>query len=254
MRVAFILGLAGAGKSWVTYSLYEWFKNLKQRIETLNLDPGVQYLPYTPSIDIREYINVWNIMEKYNVGPNGGLIISMDLLTEYIEKLNYLIEERKPELLIVDTPGQMEIFAYRTSGKILIENLAGKEKLIVFVMDAVFIKDPRNFISNYLVGGSVKARFNIPMIAVLNKIDLLSDEDKNRILKWIKKPFTLKEDLEKYYPTLESDFLYRTYLLLRKYNLFHGFIDISAMYYTNFSNFVQALTRVLSQGEEYFEY
>jgi len=252
-KAVFLLGLAGAGKTWVTYSLWEWFKSIKQDVAILNLDPGVTYLPYEPAIDIREFINIWSLMEKYNVGPNGALMLSMDLLIEYLEKINFKVGEINPGLLLVDTPGQMEIFAYRASGKIIIDNLSVDDKMVIYVMDAVFNKDPRNFISSFLIGGSIKIRFETPMLAVLNKIDLLSDDELKNILRWVKKPHEIMKDLETHYPTEEGTFLYRIYGLIRKYGLFQDFITVSAMYLTNFSQLVQALTRVLYGGEEYFE-
>jgi len=252
-KAVFVLGLAGAGKTWMTYSIYEWFRNIRQDVATMNLDPGVTNLPYNPSIDIREFVNVWNVMEKYNVGPNGALMLSMDLLLDYIERINFKIGELNPKLILIDAPGQMEIFAYRISGKLLIESLSLEDKMILFVMDGVFVKDPRNFISNYMIGGSVKARFPLPMIAVLNKIDLIDDLLIKRILTWVKKPYSLKMELDRHYTDEESDFLYHVYRLLRRYNLFHNFIPVSAMYLTNFSQVIQAITRILFHGEEYFE-
>ena len=252
-KAVYILGLAGAGKTWITYSLYEWFKNINQNVAILNLDPGVSSLPYQPAIDIREFVDVWSIMERYNVGPNGALILSMDLLLDYVEKINSKIGELNPSLILIDTPGQMEIFAYRASGKLLMDLLRFDDKMLLFVIDGVFSKDPRNFISNYLVGGSIKVRFPFPIVAVLNKIDLLSQSLLRRILKWVKNPLFLKEDLEKHYFDAESDFLLEMYRLLRKHGLFHDFIMVSALYLDNFSQLIQAITRILFHGEEYFE-
>ena len=47
-------------------------------VATLNLDPGVVRLPYTPDIDVRTYVNYDAIVDKYQLGPNGGLIVAMD--------------------------------------------------------------------------------------------------------------------------------------------------------------------------------
>ncbi len=78
MLIVFIIGTAGSGKSLLTASLNEWLKVGKQKTATVNLDPGVLTLPYVPDIDVRNYINVNELMEKYGLGPNGALLMAAD--------------------------------------------------------------------------------------------------------------------------------------------------------------------------------
>ena len=82
MFVVFIVGTAGSGKSLLTSAFAEWLKMAKQDVAILNLDPGVVTLPYTPDLDVREYVNIANIMEEYRLGPNGALIMAADLIAE----------------------------------------------------------------------------------------------------------------------------------------------------------------------------
>ena len=67
MVIIFVIGTAGAGKSLFTASFTEWLKVGKQKTITINLDPGVMNLPYAPDIDIRNRININQIMENYNL-------------------------------------------------------------------------------------------------------------------------------------------------------------------------------------------
>jgi len=246
----FIIGLAGSGKSLMTYSIWEWFNRQKQDISILNFDPGVINTPYEPEFDIREYINVWDIMEKNKVGPNTALIVSMDLAIAYIDQLNAEIGKRNPDILLVDTPGQMEIFAYRIIGDYIVRNLAGDNKMIIFVLDGVFCKDPKNFISNLLISASTRFRFELPMINILNKIDLLTKEELMRIYSWYKHPQMLMEELEKHYQTYETEMMIKMFKIMRRYTLGGDFIAVSAETLENFSILIQALTRVLFRGEE----
>ena len=64
MFILFIVGTAGSGKSLLTASFSNWLKIGKQKVITLNLDPGAVFLPYSPDIDIRDDITVDEIMEK----------------------------------------------------------------------------------------------------------------------------------------------------------------------------------------------
>jgi GTPase SAR1 family protein len=107
MVVIFIIGTAGSGKSLLTASLNEWLKVGKQKSTTVNLDPGVLNLPYTPDIDIRDKINIENIMEDYRLGPNGAMILAADLIAEEAENLAGEVEDIQSDVVLVDTPGQM---------------------------------------------------------------------------------------------------------------------------------------------------
>ena len=51
MNIGYILGPAGAGKSHLTRSTYDWMNSLQYNVITMNLDPGVVRLPYSPDID-----------------------------------------------------------------------------------------------------------------------------------------------------------------------------------------------------------
>lgn len=73
MFIVFVIGTAEAGKSLLTASFTNWLKAQKQDGVIVNLNPGAFVLPYTPDIDIREYIHVEDIMEKYGLGQYGAL-------------------------------------------------------------------------------------------------------------------------------------------------------------------------------------
>lgn len=254
VKAVIVIGLAGSGKTLISYSIWEWFRSRKQHVEILNLDPGVKKLPYKPAIDIREYINTDHLMEKYGIGPNSALILAMDLTLDYLEKINNEIRSINPSLLIIDTPGQMEIFAFRIAGKYIIDILDVEEKAIIFVIDGLFVSDIRNFISNILLVSSVKSRFPIPMILVLNKIDLLDNKKINYLTNVIKNPVILYNELEKHYGEDEAQFLFKVYKYLKEYIGVTNYIPVSSVTLDNFDILIQAITRVLFKGEEYIEY
>ena len=58
MNVAFIIGTAGSGKSLLSAAFADWLRIAKQDVAIVNLDPGVLKLPYTPDIDIRDYVRI----------------------------------------------------------------------------------------------------------------------------------------------------------------------------------------------------
>ena len=86
MFIVFIIGTAGSGKSLLTASFSEWLKMSKQNVTVVNLDPGALKLPYSPDVDVRNYVNVGDLMEKYGLGPNGALIMAADLIADELMK------------------------------------------------------------------------------------------------------------------------------------------------------------------------
>jgi GTPase SAR1 family protein len=109
----------GSGKSLLTGAFANWLQLQKQNVTAVNLDPGVVTLPYTPDIDIRDYIKIEQLMDEYKLGPNGALIMAADLIAEETERLSDEIATFKPDIALIDTHGQMERFAFRQSGPYL---------------------------------------------------------------------------------------------------------------------------------------
>jgi len=251
-KAILIVGVAGSGKTWTAYTLYEWFASEKQDVVVLNLDPGVDNVPYTPVFDIRDYVDLWRVMNEYRLGPNGGLIVSMDLMLNHLEKINSVLRSIGNSLAIIDTPGQLEVFLYRPSGKLIIDSLDVEELVIIYIVDAVFVKDIRNLVASMMLGGTLKLKFQKPLITILNKIDLIDKEELNTILKLSKKPILLKKYADKYLDTFESDFIYHISRLMRRYGVFTEMVPVSSLYMTNYESLIGLLTRILFGGEEYY--
>ena len=192
-----ILGTAGSGKSTLTSTLYEWLHDHELVAATINLDPSVEELPYVPDVDVREYIDIYEIMTKFKLGPNGALIMATDILASYINEINALISDIKPEYVIIDTPGQMEIFAFREIGPYVISNITQGKTCIVYLIDSIFARNPSQFASVMLLSASVQFRFNKPQINLLSKSDLLSEREIERAMMWINEPAVLSDDIER---------------------------------------------------------
>lgn len=251
MFVIFIIGTAGSGKSLLTSAFNEWLKVGKQKTATVNLDPGVLTLPYVPDIDIRDYIDVNELMEKYGLGPNGALIMAADLIAEEAERLGREIEDFKSDVVIVDTPGQMELFAFRASGPYIANELTKEPKAIVYLFDAVFSFNPLNFVSNMFLSAAVYNRFFLPQVHVLSKCDLLPPEDMNRIVDWSASPKKLEEAIEEKLNgtrrLLSRDMMHAIYRLGLQFLL----IPVSAKTNEGLINLSAAFERILAGGEKF---
>jgi len=199
------MGTAGSGKTALTYSLSIYLEEKSEDFAILNLDPGVkeETLPYTADINIREFINVEEVMVKYNLGPNGALIASMDLMLNYVQQIRELIKDISPDILLIDTPGQMEIFAYRPTGPILLKQLLDFpeiRKAIIFLFDPFLCTfSPSSLLSALLLAESVYWRFEIPMVHVLSKIDLFPQDEIDRIIDMARNPSKILADEKFFY-------------------------------------------------------
>jgi GTPase SAR1 family protein len=248
--IAFIIGTAGSGKSLLTASFSEWLKINEQDVATLNLDPGAIKLPYTPDIDVRDYITIDEIMDEYELGPNGALIMAADLIAGEIENISREIEELNPDILLVDTPGQMELFAFRASGPYIAREISRDPKAIIYLFDAVFSLNPLNYVSNMFLSAAVYMRFLLPQLHVLSKCDLLFQGDVDIIIEWSEDRAALEAAINK---KLEGEGRLLSHRLSRAiYQLGLNFplISVSAKTNEGFLDLNAALERIFAGGEK----
>jgi len=251
MFIVFIIGTAGSGKSMLTASFSEWLKISKQDVAIVNLDPGVLTLPYSPDVDVRNYVDIESLMEKYNLGPNGALIMAADLIADSMEKISEEVEELKLDIVLVDTPGQMELFAFRASGPYIASEFTREPKAIIYLFDAVFSLDPLNYVSNLFLSAAVYNRFLIPQVHLLSKCDLLPREDTDTIVDWSVNPNTLETAIDQKLEGTKR--LLSRNIMHAVYELGLGFllIPVSAKTNEGIINFNTALERVLAKGGKY---
>jgi len=249
LKSIFIEGTAGSGKSLLTSKLSEYYTQNGAFPAILNLDPGVESLPYTCDIDVRDHVDIVSIMKQYDLGPNGALIMANDLIASKIDDIQDQIEKVNPDYLIIDTPGQIELFAYRASGPFLVENLTTDEKVNIFLYDGVLVNSPINFVSLALLATSIKLRLNLPTINVLTKTDLIADRLKD-ILKWSTNLPALERAIAQ---EVDGDTYSLTTNILRGLNLSgfaQGLIPISNVTGEGMVNLESALSRTINLGEE----
>ncbi|KAF2276119.1 uncharacterized protein EI97DRAFT_355047, partial [Westerdykella ornata] len=194
----------------------------------LNLDPAVHHIPFTPNIDIRDSVNYKEVMRQFNLGPNGGILTSLNLFSTKIDQvigllekrtappppaphaapaaepsssssststpaqstLEYLTSEGKPPCtttapkppqqvkhILIDTPGQIEVFVWSASGEILLSSLASTfPTVIAYIIDTPRTSSTSTFMSNMLYACSILYKTKLPMILVFNKTDVQDAE------------------------------------------------------------------------------
>jgi GTPase SAR1 family protein len=251
MPIAFIIGTAGSGKSLFTATLSEWLKMSKQDVAIVNLDPGALKLPYSPDVDVRNYVDVGEIMEKYGLGPNGALIMAADLIADEIDNITEDIEAANADLVLVDTPGQMELFAFRASGPYIVNELTKDPKTIIYLFDAVFSINPLNYVSNMFLSAAVYNRFFQPQIHLLSKCDLLPENEVEKIAEWAINPRALEDSIEQKLEGTKRLFSRNMMQAINQLGIKFLLIPVSAKTNKGMTNVNTALERILTGGEKY---
>ena len=178
-----VMGPAGSGKSTYIKRMSEYYQSIKRVVHCVNLDPAADDVLYEPVIDIREAISVPEIMKKYGYGPNGALIYCMEQVVNDFEWFDTEIGEHEYDYLLIDFPGQIELFSHLDVLPRIIEmlNEKGYHLTAVFLLDSQFMIDPSKFLSGGLVALSAMTMLEIPHLNLLSKCDLLSSDQKEMI-------------------------------------------------------------------------
>ena len=192
MFLIFVLGTAGSGKSELTAVFTRWLEMQGENAMAVNLDPGTLTLPYSANVDVRDYIRVDSLMEEYGLGPNGGLMLASEMMLDIVGQLVSDIDDFGPDVAVVDTPGQLEMFAFRDVGARIAEGLSDEGKGLLYLFDSAVCRDPLNYVMNMFLASAINSRFLLPQVSVLSKADLLQD-DLEEIESWSEDPLLLED-------------------------------------------------------------
>ncbi|KAJ4817123.1 GPN-loop GTPase 1 [Rhynchospora pubera] len=203
--VIIVVGMAGTGKTTFMHRLVCHTKASNMRGYVLNLDPAVLSLPFGANIDIRDTVHYKDVMKEYNLGPNGGILTSLNLFATKFDEVVSVIERRADQLdyVLVDTPGQIEIFTWSASGAIITESFASTFPTVVaYVVDTPRSANPVTFMSNMLYACSILYKTRLPLVLTFNKVDVAKHEF---ALEWM-------QDFEAFQTAIESDSSYSSTL------------------------------------------
>lgn len=171
--VVVVIGMAGAGKTTLLHRINLHMLETGKRGYYINLDPAVKDVPFAANIDIRDTIDYKEVMKQYSLGPNGGILTSLNLFATRFDQVISLIERRSAELdyIFIDTPGQIETFTWSAGGQIILDLLASTlPTTVMYVTDTPRCQSPTTFMSNMLYASSVLYKSQLPMICVFNKV------------------------------------------------------------------------------------
>lgn len=156
----------------------ESLKLRNKKILHINLDPAISDIIPFANIDIRKDVNFKQVMSQNNLGPNGSIMICLNLYClSFKDQVTKFLSSNTPDIVLIDTPGQMEVFTWSASGHLIVDMLKTLFSVVfVFVLDTPRSSTPSTFLSNMLYSCSIFYRFNVPLVAVFNKHDVVSEK------------------------------------------------------------------------------
>uniref|UniRef100_A0A672FQM6 GPN-loop GTPase n=1 Tax=Salarias fasciatus TaxID=181472 RepID=A0A672FQM6_SALFA len=168
--------MAGSGKTTFVQRLTAHLHSHTCPPYVINLDPAVHSVPFPANIDIRDTVNYKQVMQQYGLGPNGGIVTALNLFATRFDQVMQFLEKKQQNhrFVLIDTPGQIEVFTWSASGTIITEALASSFPCVVlYVMDTSRSVSPVTFMSNMLYACSILYKTKLPFIVVMNKTDII---------------------------------------------------------------------------------
>lgn len=175
-----VIGPPGSGKTTYCKAMQEFLTHLGRKVVVANLDPANDTLPYKCDIDISNLITLSDVMDNLKLGPNGGLIYCMEYLEKNFDWLHRELMKYKDHYLLLDCPGQVELYTHHASVRNLFAQLTKLDYRItaVHLVDSFYCCDASKFISVVLTSLSTMLQVELPHVNVLSKTDLIEQYGK----------------------------------------------------------------------------
>jgi GPN-loop GTPase len=250
MRNIYFIGTAGSGKSSMVQAFKEWLD--VQRIDTmiLNLDPGADFVPYDPDVDIRDWIKLDEVMKEYSLGPNGAQVVASDLMAVNVKEWAPTVLGFDTKYALIDTPGQMELFAFRQSSTSIIEELGKDESFLVFLSDPTLSKTPHGFVSDMMLCAITQFRFSLPILNVLSKSDTLKPEELEELMGWASDPYGLYNAITEKDMSPQSLMSIELFKAMESVGMYKALTPVSAMEGTGMEDIYTAIQMFFEGGDD----
>lgn len=183
------MGPAGSGKSTYCATMIEHCQAINRSVQVVNLDPAAEHFNYPVMADIRELIQVDDVMEDDSLrfGPNGGLVFCMEYFANNFDWLEESLGHVEDDYILFDCPGQIELYTHLPVMRQLVEQLQQWEFRVcgVFLVDSQFMVETFKFISGVMAALSAMVTLEIAQVNLMTKMDLLNPKDKKEIEKYL---------------------------------------------------------------------
>jgi GPN-loop GTPase len=246
----YFTGTAGAGKTTLVRAFGEWMRTAGYDATVVNLDPGNESTDWEPDVDIREWVRLSDMQDEYGLGPNGAQVAAADMIALKIFEVKQAIQELKSDYVLVDTPGQIELFAFREASRAVVDALSGDRSLITFLFDPALARTPSGFVSLLMLSATVEFRFRLPMSNVLAKADVLPPERLAEVAAWSDDPNQLYEAVTRDAPTPDTQLSTELFRAIESMGPLTGLLPVSAKDGSGLEAFYHACQAAFAGGED----
>lgn len=243
-----VLGMAGSGKTALVQRLTSYLHSKRTPPYLINLDPAVHNLPFPANIDIRDTVKYKEVMKQYGLGPNGGIVTSLNLFATRFDQVMQFIEKRQSssQYVLIDTPGQIEVFTWSASGSIITEALASSfPSVVIYVMDTSRSTNPVTFMSNMLYACSILYKTKLPFIVAMNKTDIV---DHSFAVEWMQ-DFEVFQDALSQEASFVSNLTRSMSLVLDEFYSSLKVVGVSAVQGTGLDEFFEQVSKAVDEYE-----
>ena len=243
-----VLGMAGSGKTTFVEKLEEEIANKDKESYIINLDPAVMDTLYEPNLDIRDTVKYKEVMTSNNLGPNGAILTCLNLFSTNIDKVISILEPKKDlDFIVIDTPGQLEVFSWSASGKLIADSFSLLyPSILIYIIDMPRCNNPNTFSSNMLYALSIMYKMKLPLLIAFNKSDLAKD---SKVIEWMNDYESLQAELKKkddYMSTFSSSLS----LLLNEFYKTIKFVKVSSKTGEGFDELIKMCDDIKSKYQD----
>ncbi|XP_015111955.1 GPN-loop GTPase 2 isoform X1 [Diachasma alloeum] len=168
-----VIGPPGSGKTTYCNAMCNFLRNIGRKVAVVNVDPANENMEYKAAVDISELIKHNEVMETYNLGPNGALVYCMEFLEKNVDWLIKKVLELKDHYLIFDCPGQIELYTHHKSVAAIAERLG--QNLVrlcsVQLIDSHHCSDPGKYLSSLVLCTTTMLQLGLPHVNIMTKLD-----------------------------------------------------------------------------------
>jgi len=246
----YFTGTAGAGKTTLVRAFAEWMRSAGYSATVVNLDPGSDASESESDVDIREWVRLADLQDEYGLGPNGAQVVAADMIALKVFEVKQAVQEENADYILVDTPGQIELFAFREASRAIVDALSGDRSVIAFLYDPVLARTAAGFVSLLMLGATVEFRFRLPMVNILAKSDVLNPEQLREVLGWSDEPGELLDAIGRDTPTPAVQLSTELFRAIETMSPLVGLIPTSAKDGGGLEDLYHSFQRVFAGGED----
>lgn len=194
--------------------MQQFLTALGRKVAVINLDFASEQLKDEAAVDVRDLVDMEQVMQQMDLGPNGATLYCMEYLEANLDWLDEKLRALRGHYLVFDFPvrlgtryriawyaffkgrpqsrshshcacnlpraqGQVELFTHHHSVRNIAARLVKQQFRLcaVHLVDSQHCADLGKFVSVLLLSLTTMLKLELPAINVLSKVDLLGDCD-----------------------------------------------------------------------------